>query len=152
MSEKLKLCPFCGGEAVKRYGPTGPVSRAARVGCPACKINFPVWSKTDSDTLDPEALTEAIAAWNRRTPESEPTHEIEALREAAEKHIGSLDCVESVEVRDHGIEVLTTMAMDRWTWIERKAVYAAERALIDAHPEIDHPLFISQPLSSKDPS
>lgn len=60
MSEKLKPCPFCGGEAeminidaARVQGITDPVT----VRCKECKCNTNWFSKE----------WEAIDAWNRRT-------------------------------------------------------------------------------------
>lgn len=53
MSEKLKPCPFCGGEVqlIGEFGVNCPC-----VECPNCKIRT-AWQIRD----------EAIYAWNRRT-------------------------------------------------------------------------------------
>ena len=76
MNDKLKPCPFCGGEATIREfacGSTGngEFSASYEVGCNDCKIKFlreskfslinghPVFSKNGYD--------ECIDAWNRRT-------------------------------------------------------------------------------------
>lgn len=75
MNDKLKPCPFCGGEATIREfacGSTGngEFSASYEVGCKDCKIKFlreskfslinghPVFSKNGYD--------ECINAWNRR--------------------------------------------------------------------------------------
>ena len=52
MNEKLKRCPFCGGEARIFY----PDSTFTRIGCRKCQ--------TVSDSYVTQQ--EAIAAWNRR--------------------------------------------------------------------------------------
>lgn len=57
MSEKLKPCPFCGGEAIRGIACHVHEDYAFRVECRECKIVTPFY--------DTEA--EAIEAWNRRT-------------------------------------------------------------------------------------
>ena len=75
MGDKLKPCPFCGGEATIREFACGSAgngwfSASYEVGCKDCKIKFlreskfslinghPVFSKNGYD--------ECIDAWNRR--------------------------------------------------------------------------------------
>ena len=61
MSEKLKPCPFCGGEACwSWYG--GGRDRGC-IKCNGC------WAK--SVLVEPERKSEAIAAWNRRAEVSD---------------------------------------------------------------------------------
>ena len=82
MSEELKPCPFCGGEARcepnpdqgHKYHPT------CYVVCDECGAS----SNPYNDRLD---RGQAIAAWNSRTP---PTSNAEGLREAAAKAIRDL--------------------------------------------------------------
>ena len=57
MTEVLKPCPFCGGEAELR-DPHGAFSRLAAVFCNDCEIRGQL--QVDAET--------AIAAWNTRVP------------------------------------------------------------------------------------
>ena len=61
--DKLKPCPFCGGEATVRYeGHANVLS----VGCRECNI------RTAYMVADDIGVSEAAAAWNRRTETVEP--------------------------------------------------------------------------------
>lgn len=71
MSDELKPCPFCGGEA-HIDGTTWRPSDGEEVAWVVCKLcnaygpTFPV--------------KEAIAAWNRRTPPAEPGNPLDPRR------------------------------------------------------------------------
>lgn len=80
MTEKLKPCPFCGGEADCKSWDAGWDSRgdnifAAMVGCPSCGVSFELEHHGDDllrdDDIEGEtchALEEQAARiWNRRT-------------------------------------------------------------------------------------
>jgi len=59
MSDELKPCPFCGGEASIRIDTSH--STACLIGCATMGcFGHEQWEETEA---------EAIAAWNRRTPE-----------------------------------------------------------------------------------
>ena len=66
MSEELKPCPFCGGEArVYRYQygeVTGRLVKKYGVECVQCRMELPI-------RLGSEHEAAAIAAWNRRVDE-----------------------------------------------------------------------------------
>jgi len=58
MSEKLKSCPFCGGEAFVWHK-----GRILWIGCSKCPVS--------THTVWEERKEEMIRAWNTRTKESE---------------------------------------------------------------------------------
>jgi Lar family restriction alleviation protein len=64
MTEKLKPCPFCGGEAKLTKQPN-PVFNAwlCEIRCTKCHASPPVFYTTSED--------EIIKRWNQRTPEGE---------------------------------------------------------------------------------
>ena len=68
MSEELKPCPFCGGEArVYRYQygeGTGRLVKKYVVECVKCRMELPI-------RLCSEHEAEAIATWNRRVNDDE---------------------------------------------------------------------------------
>lgn len=69
MDEKLKPCPFCGGEGKLMYGGEGSCTAKGKsfVRCEECGAmsqKFEVSPKYSSDEL-------AIRAWNRREQEDE---------------------------------------------------------------------------------
>lgn len=59
MNEKLKPCPFCGGEAEINRGYSFGMTYIYEVECENCKALMGVF----------ESEAEAIEAWNRRTEE-----------------------------------------------------------------------------------
>lgn len=60
MNEKLKPCPFCGGEAKLRIHRSGEDSMDAYVECPSCEVRTTYYEDAYAPTAD------AVAAWNRR--------------------------------------------------------------------------------------
>ena len=75
MNDKLKPCPFCGGEATIREfacGSTGNggFSASYEVGCKDCKIKFLRESKfsliNGHPVFSKNGYEECINAWNRR--------------------------------------------------------------------------------------
>ena len=76
MSEQLKPCPFCGGEASHNGGGGSSYGRFWWiVGCKTCDIwvsDPEIWDKKNPGMLDPAYPAKwCIAAWNRRTPSPE---------------------------------------------------------------------------------
>lgn len=78
MSDELKLCPFCGGEAHLNFFPMSPGQGKYSVWCLRCDANF--WKPT-SDRTTKEA---SIAAWNHRAHEPNVLT-VEELANIAEK-------------------------------------------------------------------
>lgn len=64
MSEELKLCPFCGGEAKLFAGRCAEDAEQAFVRCKNCLVQTDILE----DAYAPSR--EAIAAWNTRAPTS----------------------------------------------------------------------------------
>lgn len=99
MGDELKLCPFCGGRAtvVDNTGQRGCADHAW-VTCNSCLMD----GGPEKDTV-----TEAIEAWNTRTPASAPDEGnglvgddlIEALL-AAVRFVDSA-CGEDIDIGDH---------------------------------------------------
>lgn len=54
MTEKLKYCPFCGGEAILLW--LGNIAEGDWIKCVSCECQTKLYSTT----------SEAIEAWNRR--------------------------------------------------------------------------------------
>jgi Lar family restriction alleviation protein len=71
MSEQVKACPFCGGEAVLKQNYWEDSGDSYWVECPDCYVS------TDSDCRK-ETVT---SAWNRRTAEPNEPLTLERLRE-----------------------------------------------------------------------
>lgn len=67
MSEELKPCPFCGGDAYFSKAVNG--SRRNAVGCPICDIWFE--TKRNDYRLDSTMERDIVVAWNLRQPPSE---------------------------------------------------------------------------------
>lgn len=80
MSEELKPCPFCGGEAeIWRAHPENPPRKAWI----ACMSRCAVMTKEhDTDAA-------AIAAWNTRASEPEMAEALEGLLDAIAVHVSS---------------------------------------------------------------
>ena len=70
MSEKLKPCPFCGGEAQRFSLGIGTAERV-RIDCRGCHLKLSEW-------FSPEDV--AVAAWNRRAPDPIRERLAEAIR------------------------------------------------------------------------
>lgn len=116
--EKLKPCPFCGGEADCKSWDAGWDSRgdnifAAMVGCPSCGASFELEHHGDDllrdDDIEGEtchALEEQAAQlWNSRTGAKEPvaiiTIDEEQLQRMVDEAVSTIiDCVELLAVAD----------------------------------------------------
>ena len=71
MSNELKPCPFCGGEAVAKFVSPYFVKEDYQglcyvVGCKECGCSTSLYYSY-KHMYDDEAKEQAIAAWNRRT-------------------------------------------------------------------------------------
>ena len=72
MTEKLKPCPFCGGEARlqkrERVFIEGKTTRASYVRCLRCNARTEriPYEKFGKSNYSSEAHVEAVAAWNKR--------------------------------------------------------------------------------------
>lgn len=75
MTDNLKPCPFCGGEAAFReYGNghkgTGEFTACYEIGCAKCKIYFRFDSvfrlKNGQPIFETNGYDKCIEAWNRR--------------------------------------------------------------------------------------
>lgn len=60
--EKLKPCPFCGGEAEVKKKEFGDNTGYAFITCKSCEAS----TKRFTKSLDYSAVYEAIKSWNRR--------------------------------------------------------------------------------------
>jgi hypothetical protein len=76
MSEELKSCPFCGGEAEIIEGPDG---ESAYVQCHSMKMHRAIWFSGDNN-----ASNEVREQWNRRALEA-PADRVEKLEAALTK-------------------------------------------------------------------
>ena len=64
MTDKLKPCPFCGGEARRIYATQYDDSRSYSVMCISCRTAIFRPKKGEWDSY--RSIDEAIEAWNRR--------------------------------------------------------------------------------------
>lgn len=74
MSEKLKPCPFCGGEAEK-YAKEYNGIRLLSVVCKACGTSGPLYRTAKPRIKDSE--NPAIEAWNTRKPMDKIVEQLE---------------------------------------------------------------------------
>ena len=74
MTEKLKNCPFCGGNAIASHAPP-----FASVHCEQCDAEI----IRIEGRLEPNRYEEAVSDWNKRAMESaaEPIAEAESQKE-----------------------------------------------------------------------
>lgn len=68
-NRELKLCPFCGGEAVIRTHTEmvgfGMSDTLYFVKCTACRMRGSAFGRLDGDNKS-EIINKAVTAWNRR--------------------------------------------------------------------------------------
>ena len=72
MNDKLKPCPFCGGEAMLEKIP----NRSFIVRCPKCGAKTPYWSWSAA----------AIETWNKRAQPTFTPDELDVIRKALEAY------------------------------------------------------------------
>lgn len=71
MTEKLKPCPFCRGEARARAFKCSYPGSWAQVVCKVCDGRGPEIKAGYSDRYDPEGLkARAVEAWNQRATDA----------------------------------------------------------------------------------
>ncbi len=96
MTDELKPCPFCGGEAELMTG-----EECAQVQCLKMKFHLGPYVWGDND-----ASMEAIAAWNTRTPPKADARIAQARNDALEEAALWLDMID--EDCAKGIRALKT--------------------------------------------
>lgn len=70
-SEKLDVCPFCGGKALVHGGSSNGAifNKGYYVKCSGCTCNIGFFCKCDyGDKGEFETPDEAVVAWNNRNP------------------------------------------------------------------------------------
>ena len=73
MTEKLKSCPFCGGEAKLKHGfpsQQGHNRRSAFIQCKKCMAKSKTRYKLEFESIE-ENDRLVVKAWNRRTDNGE---------------------------------------------------------------------------------
>lgn len=68
--DKLKPCPFCGGEAEYKhaqYGTYGKYRDCVRIACSACYVHTIFYAEEDKPLGH---IEQAIEAWNRRASDA----------------------------------------------------------------------------------
>lgn len=104
---KVKPCPFCGGEAYT-YTCTslnhGKKVKNWLVHCKECHLNYPNFSIVDRCLTEEEA----IKHWNTRKPMERA---LERLEELAETYLGDANCAvyESIEIIKEELHRITSV-------------------------------------------
>jgi len=84
MTEKLKKCPFCGGEAkIKGFFNGGTGNAWEIVRCTKCGIEQPV--------IKYYSFNEAIAAWNTRVADENPALTLDELKQTEDSPLWIVD-------------------------------------------------------------
>lgn len=69
---KLKPCPFCGGEAVVRFGYDRSYLWWAKAFCTICRAGITESYNPKEDMGIDDGVRTVVAAWNRRAGEEAP--------------------------------------------------------------------------------